>query len=160
MPVPDSMHQPLPVADLRWFHPVCHLSALALDSCYCVCVWAQSWLTVTPRTGALQVPLSSVHGILQARILEWVAISFSRDLPDPGTKSESLSYLVLAGLAPWLWVVPFPQLCAFHTFLNLCLYIYMCVCVCVCVCVQKAECWIFFLLFFLNWWYMMVKSNP
>ena len=29
-------------------------------------------------------PGSSVHGILQARILEWVAIPFSRDLPDPG----------------------------------------------------------------------------
>ena len=29
-------------------------------------------------------PASSVHGILQARILEWVAISFSRNLPDPG----------------------------------------------------------------------------
>ena len=27
-------------------------------------------------------PGSSVHGIFQARILEWVAISFSRDLPD------------------------------------------------------------------------------
>ena len=31
----------------------------------------------------------SVHGILQARILEWIAISFSRDLPDPGTKPGS-----------------------------------------------------------------------
>ena len=30
------------------------------------------------------LPGSSVRGILQARILEWVAISFSRDLPDPG----------------------------------------------------------------------------
>ena len=29
-------------------------------------------------------PGSSAHGILQARILEWVAISSSRDLPDPG----------------------------------------------------------------------------
>ena len=28
-------------------------------------------------------PGSSVRGILQARILEWVAISFSRDLPYP-----------------------------------------------------------------------------
>ena len=27
---------------------------------------------------------SSVHGILQARILEWVAMPSSRDLPDPG----------------------------------------------------------------------------
>ena len=29
-------------------------------------------------------PGSSIHGIFQARMLEWVAISFSRDLPDPG----------------------------------------------------------------------------
>ena len=37
-------------------------------------------------------PGSSVHGILQARILEWVAISFSResgDLPDPGMEPGS-----------------------------------------------------------------------
>ena len=32
---------------------------------------------------------SSVHGILQARILEWVAISISRDLPNPGIKPGS-----------------------------------------------------------------------
>ena len=36
----------------------------------------------------------SVHGIFQPRILDWVAISFSRDLPDPGIKPESLSSLV------------------------------------------------------------------
>ena len=35
------------------------------------------------------LPGFSVHGILQARILEWVAISFSRDLPDPGIKPRS-----------------------------------------------------------------------
>ena len=29
------------------------------------------------------LPGSSVHGILQARILEWVAVSRSGDLPDP-----------------------------------------------------------------------------
>ena len=34
-------------------------------------------------------PGSSVHGILQARILEGVAISFFRDLPDPGIKLRS-----------------------------------------------------------------------
>ena len=34
-------------------------------------------------------PGSSAHGILQARILEWVAISFSRDLPNPGTEPGS-----------------------------------------------------------------------
>ena len=26
----------------------------------------------------------TLHGILEARILEWVAFSFSRDLPNPG----------------------------------------------------------------------------
>ena len=34
-------------------------------------------------------PSSSVHGILQARILEGVAILFSRDLPDPGIELGS-----------------------------------------------------------------------
>ena len=40
------------------------------------------------------LPGSSVHGILQARILEWVAIPFSRDLPNPGIEPGSL---ILAG---------------------------------------------------------------
>ena len=29
------------------------------------------------------LPGSSVHGIFQARVLEWIAISIFRDLPDP-----------------------------------------------------------------------------
>jgi len=36
-----------------------------------------------------RLPAFSVHGILQARILEWVTISFSTDLPDPGIKPGS-----------------------------------------------------------------------
>ena len=32
---------------------------------------------------------SSVLGIFQARTLEWVAISSSRDLPDPGIEPRS-----------------------------------------------------------------------
>ena len=31
----------------------------------------------------------TVHGILQARILEWVAFPFSRDIPNPGIKPKS-----------------------------------------------------------------------
>ena len=38
------------------------------------------------------LPGSSVHGILQARILEWIAIPLPRDLPDPGIKSRSPSF--------------------------------------------------------------------
>ena len=32
---------------------------------------------------------SSIHGIFQARVMEWVAISFSRDLPGPGIEPRS-----------------------------------------------------------------------
>ena len=35
------------------------------------------------------LPGSCVHGIFQARVLEWVAISFSRELPDPGIEPRS-----------------------------------------------------------------------
>ena len=36
------------------------------------------------------LPGFSIHGILQARILEWVGISFSRgDIPNPGIKPGS-----------------------------------------------------------------------
>ena len=34
-------------------------------------------------------PGSSVHGIFQARTLEWVSISSSMGLPDPGIEPES-----------------------------------------------------------------------
>ena len=42
------------------------------------------------------LPGSSVHGILQARILEWIAIPFSK-FPDPGTKPTSLRSPALTG---------------------------------------------------------------
>ena len=41
-------------------------------------------------------PGSSVHGPFQARTLEWVATSFSRDLPDPGIELASLASPALA----------------------------------------------------------------
>ena len=41
---------------------------------------------------------SSVHGILQARILERVIIFSPRDLPDPGIESES--HVLQAGSLP------------------------------------------------------------
>ena len=37
------------------------------------------------------LPGSSLHGILQARIMEWVAISFSRGSPNPGIELRSLA---------------------------------------------------------------------
>ena len=42
-------------------------------------------------------PGSPVHGIFQARILEWVAISSSGGFPDPGIKPVSPESPALAG---------------------------------------------------------------
>ena len=43
--------------------------------------------SVTPWTVAYQAPLSM--GVFQARILEWVAMLSSKDLPNPGVESRS-----------------------------------------------------------------------
>ena len=56
-----------------------------LGHCVCVCVCAkplQSCLTLCDPMDC-SPPDSSVHGILQARILEWVACPPPGDLPDP-----------------------------------------------------------------------------
>ena len=44
--------------------------------------------------GALQAPLSV--GFFQARTLQWVTISFSRNLLDPGVKPKSLASAAVA----------------------------------------------------------------
>ena len=46
---------------------------------------AQSCLTLCNSMDC-SPPVSSVHGILQASMLEWVAIPSPGDLPDPGIK--------------------------------------------------------------------------
>ena len=63
----------------NWYWKALEFSS---KGCVCVCSVAQSPLTLcNPMDYSL--PGSSVHGILQARILEWVAISFSRGLSQP-----------------------------------------------------------------------------
>ena len=71
-----------------------------LDSlCVCVCMCmlvTQSNLTVcNPKD--CSPTASSVHGILQARVPEWVAIPFSRDLPNLGIQPTSPSSATLVG---------------------------------------------------------------
>ena len=55
-------------------------------------------------------PGSSVHEILQARLLEWVAISSSRDLPNPGIESETPTPLALASKFFTTSLLGFPKL--------------------------------------------------
>ena len=57
----------------------------------------QSCLTLCDLVDSSQ-PGSSVHGILQARILKWVAnVLFQGDIPDPGIKPMFLLSPALAG---------------------------------------------------------------
>ena len=53
--------------------------------CVCVCLVAQSCPALCNPT---DYSGSSVHGILQARILEWVAVSFSRGSSQPRDQTQ------------------------------------------------------------------------
>ena len=66
----------------------------------CVCIYevAQSCLTLCDPVDC-SLPGYPVPGILQARILEWVAISFSRGSSNPGIEPGS----------PTLWAVALPS---------------------------------------------------
>ena len=54
------------------------------------------WLKCDPMDYSL--PDSSIHGIFQARILEWLPFPPSRDLPDSGIKPMSLAFPVSPAL--------------------------------------------------------------
>ena len=56
---------------------------------------SHDWLFCDPTDHS--PPGSSAHGILQSSVLEWVAISSSRDPPDPGIEPVSLIFPALAG---------------------------------------------------------------
>ena len=45
-------------------------------------------------------PGSSAHGVLQARALEWGAVSYSKGRPEAGIQLVSLASLAVTGTAP------------------------------------------------------------
>ena len=73
--------------------------SVIIHACVC-CLFSRVWLC---NAMDCSPPGSSVHGILQARILDRVAMSFYRasswpgDLPDPGIKPASLMSPALGG---------------------------------------------------------------
>ena len=70
-------------------YPVNIMSPSQCDNPKCLYMLAQLCPTLSNSID-WGLPDSSVHGILQARILEWVAIFFfPKDLPDPGIKPRS-----------------------------------------------------------------------
>ena len=81
---------------MRTFYLACN-SPYGIFTVVCMCAKSlQSCLTLSNPMDYFP-PGSSVHGIFQARILEWVAISSSRDLSNSGIKLVSLRSPALAG---------------------------------------------------------------
>ena len=82
------------------------LHAQSLQSCPALCIPVDC-----------SPPGSSVHGILQGRIVEWVAVPSSRDLPDPRTE-----LVFLMSNLHWqmgsLPLAPLGSLCNHHYCLN------------------------------------------
>ena len=76
-------------------------------------------------------PGFSVHEVLQARTLEWVAISFSGDLPDPGPNLHLLHLLCRRADS-----LPLNHLGSPVGTFPLYMYVGMCVNTCVCACVH------------------------
>ena len=67
---------------------------------YCMCFVCAKLLQSCPTLGDpvdCSLPGSSVHRILQARILEWVAISFSRGSSKPRDQTHISMFPALAG---------------------------------------------------------------
>ena len=77
---------------------------------WCVCEVAQSCLTLCDPVDC-SLPGSSVHGIFQARVLEWVAVSFSRGSSPPRDWTQvchiaGRRFIVRATLSRWHLYVP------------------------------------------------------
>ena len=87
--------QPLQTVDSQRSHPfgfkrdeICwSLSAIVAVMCVCVCTLSHAWLLTTLWTILHQAPLS----------MEQIAMSFFRDLSDPGIEPASLKSPALAG---------------------------------------------------------------
>ena len=57
--------------------------------CVCVCVLVTQSCPTLCDPKDCSLPGSSVHGVFQARILEWAAIPSPEDLPNPGIEPGS-----------------------------------------------------------------------
>ena len=76
---------------------VCVCVHVHMHTCVCECVCAHVLSCVSLCDPMGWCPLGfSIPGIFQARILEWIAISFSRDLHNRGILSRSLEFPALA----------------------------------------------------------------
>ena len=108
---------------LAWAHvdPL-QMPILWWHSCVCACSVTRPCLTLCDPM-ACNSPGSSVHGIFQARILEWVAISFSRGSSRPRDQTW-VSYVshpgrrILYHYISWEVIKPYGSIFLFLPFLK------------------------------------------
>ena len=82
---------------VKFFH-ICMCECVYVCVCVCMCVCVkllQLWLTLCDPMDC-SLADSSAHGILQARILEWVAMPFSRRSSRPRDRTH-ISYVSCIG---------------------------------------------------------------
>ena len=98
---------------------------------------AQSCLTLCEPVDC-SLPGSSIHGILQARILEWVAISFSRGSSPPRDWTQ-ISHI--AGRCFNLWVTREAPIYInnLYWYIYICIYMYIHIYVGVYICIYISE---------------------
>ena len=73
---------------------MCVCVCVCVYMCVCVCVLVAQSCAILCNPMDYSPPGSSVHGIFLARILEWVAISFSRGSIQQGIEPRSLALQV------------------------------------------------------------------
>ena len=87
---PNEMVRLLQLINLHWHVIITQSPHFTLGfiqgDARCMRKWSRSVVSVDPMDCSL--PGSSVHGIFQARVLEWVAISFSRRSSWPGDQTR------------------------------------------------------------------------
>ena len=95
-----TLYALLSFAKLLMFSPILpglriyYVPGTILNALY-ICVHTKSLQLCPTLCSSMDcsLPGSSVHGILQARILEWITMPSSRDLPDPGMNTHLLRLL-------------------------------------------------------------------
>ena len=80
---------------LLFFHKAL-VSSISFALCVC-CAEPPQWCPILCNPVDCNPPSSSVHWILQARVLEWVAMPLPGDVPGPGNEPRSLMSPALAG---------------------------------------------------------------
>ena len=90
--------------------------------CVCGCVWVTQSCPILCNPMDCNLPGSSVHEVLQARILEWVATSFSRvsSRPRDRTRVSCIAgrcFTIIWAVIPCYLPSPLPYLC--YTLPNL-----------------------------------------